>query len=142
MDAPEHMKPKTTLTDGSPVTPDHRDIDPTTGRQKGYEVLSESERAKGFVQPVRDSYVHVGIHPEYPVRDLTAVEKGEHPDAVAYEKYPEDKHPVVGRYWSKEDLESGCNLLTVMADKLAETYARDPKFYDATYCAICHTTFL
>jgi hypothetical protein len=25
-----------TLTDGSPVTPDHRDIDPKTGQQKGY----------------------------------------------------------------------------------------------------------
>ena len=26
---------KTTLTDGSPVTPDHREIDPATGQQKG-----------------------------------------------------------------------------------------------------------
>ena len=48
----------TTLTDGSPVTPDHRDIDPATGMQKGYVVLSAEERAKGFVRPVRDSYVH------------------------------------------------------------------------------------
>lgn len=48
-----------TLTDGSPVTPDHRDIDPATGQQKGYIVLSEDERAKGFVRPVRDSYVHL-----------------------------------------------------------------------------------
>lgn len=49
---------KTTLTDGSPVTPDHREIDPKTGQQKGYVVLSEDERAKGFVRPYRDSYVH------------------------------------------------------------------------------------
>lgn len=49
---------KTTLTDGTPVTPDHREIDPTTGMQKGYVVLSEEERAKGFVRPVRRSYVH------------------------------------------------------------------------------------
>jgi hypothetical protein len=49
---------KTTLTDGSPVTPDHREIDPRTGMQKGYVVLSAEERAKGFVEPVRDSYVH------------------------------------------------------------------------------------
>ena len=49
---------KTTLTDGSPVTNDHRDIDPTTGMQKDYVVLSDEERAKGFVRPVRDSYVH------------------------------------------------------------------------------------
>lgn len=49
---------KTTLTDGSPVTPDHREIDPRTGQQKAYVVLSAEERAKGFVRPVRDSYVH------------------------------------------------------------------------------------
>lgn len=48
----------TTLTDGSPVTPDHREIDPATGQQKGYVVLSAEERAKGFVRPVRRSYVH------------------------------------------------------------------------------------
>jgi len=49
---------KTTLTDGSPVTPDHREIDPVSGQQKAYVVLSEEERAKGFVRPVREKYVH------------------------------------------------------------------------------------
>lgn len=49
---------KTTLTDGSPVTPDHREIDPASGMQKGYVVLSAEERAKGFVRPVRRTYVH------------------------------------------------------------------------------------
>lgn len=48
----------TTLTDDRPVTQDHRDIDPTTGQQKDYVVLSDEERAKGFVRPVRDSYRH------------------------------------------------------------------------------------
>jgi hypothetical protein len=47
-----------TLTDGSPVTDDHREINPETGQQKGYVVLSEAERARGFVRPVRRSYVH------------------------------------------------------------------------------------
>lgn len=47
-----------TMVDGSPVTPDHREIDPETGMQKGYVVLSTAERAKGFVRPCRDSYVH------------------------------------------------------------------------------------
>lgn len=28
-------KPVTQLTDGSPVTDDHREIDPATGQQKG-----------------------------------------------------------------------------------------------------------
>jgi len=51
--------PATTLTDGSPVTDDHREIDPATGQQKGYVVLSEEERRKGFVRPVRRSYKHL-----------------------------------------------------------------------------------
>lgn len=46
-----------TLTDGSPVTPDHRELRPD-GQQKGYVVLSAEERAKGFVRPVREKYVH------------------------------------------------------------------------------------
>lgn len=84
----------TTLTDGSPVTPDHRDIDLATGMQKGYVVLSAEERAKGFVRPVRQSYVH-----------------------------------------------TKCGGVTTMGLALAETYARDPKFYSGTYCAICRTHF-
>lgn len=52
-------EPHTTLTDGTPVTPDHRDIDPTTGQQKGYVVLSADERARGFVRPVRRTYKHL-----------------------------------------------------------------------------------
>lgn len=48
-----------TLTDGRPVAPDHREIDPRTGMQKGYVVLSAEERAKGFVRPVRRSYKHL-----------------------------------------------------------------------------------
>ena len=48
---------RTTLTDGLPVTPDHRELR-EDGQQKGYVVLSAEERAKGFVRPVRQSYVH------------------------------------------------------------------------------------
>lgn len=50
---------ETMLTDGSPVTPDHREINPRTGMQKAYVVLSEEERAKGFVRPVRNAYKHL-----------------------------------------------------------------------------------
>lgn len=50
---------KTTLADGSPVYPEHREIDPKTGMQKDYVVLSEEERAKGFVRPVRLTYLHL-----------------------------------------------------------------------------------
>lgn len=33
-------------------------IDPETGMQNKYVVLSEEERAKGFVRPVRYNYIH------------------------------------------------------------------------------------
>lgn len=33
-------------------------IDPATGMHKDYWVLSKEERAKGFVRPVRRTYVH------------------------------------------------------------------------------------
>jgi hypothetical protein len=46
-----------TLTDGSPVSDDHRNLKPN-GQQKGYVVLSDAERARGFVRPVRRTYVH------------------------------------------------------------------------------------
>lgn len=46
------------LSNGSPVTPEHKEINPVTGQQKGYVVLTEEERAKGFVCPVRRTYLH------------------------------------------------------------------------------------
>lgn len=51
--------PKIELTDGSPVPHDgsHRSLR-ADGQQRGYVVLSAEERAKGFVRPVRRSYVH------------------------------------------------------------------------------------
>lgn len=55
-----------------------------------YLVLSEQERAQGFVRPLRRSYRHVA-----------------------------------------------CGTVTTMSQALAETYARDPSFYGATYCASC-----
>lgn len=48
-----------TLVNGSPETPDHREIDPRTGMQKAYVVLSAEERAKGFVRQVRRTYRHL-----------------------------------------------------------------------------------
>ena len=64
------------------------------GMQEKYLVLSEEERAKGFVRPVRRSYVHLK-----------------------------------------------CGSVTTMGQALAETYARDPEFYDGTYCAACGAHF-
>jgi hypothetical protein len=135
-------EPQTTLTDGSPVTPDHREIDPRTGMQKAYVVLSAEERAKGFVRPVRRTYVHVGCRPKYPLRDLTEAEKrGPDVGYVKYEQYPESESPCVGRFWTDKQLKSGCGTTTTMGQALAETYARDPKFYGATFCCNCGAHF-
>jgi hypothetical protein len=64
------------------------------GQQKDYIVLTEEERKKGFVRPVRRTYVH-----------LT------------------------------------CKTSTTMGAALAETYARDPKFYSGTFCCACADHF-
>lgn len=55
----EAAKPHIELSGGRPITPDFREIDPATGQQKGYVVLSPDERAKGFVRPVRLVYTHL-----------------------------------------------------------------------------------
>ncbi len=59
-----------------------------------YLVLSEAERAAGYVRPVRTSYVH-------------ATELG------------------------------GCGAVTTMGLAIAQTYARQPDFYGATFCVAC-----
>ncbi len=33
----------------------------------------------------------------------------------------------------------GCGTVTTMGQRLAETYARDPRFYGATFCCGCNT---
>jgi hypothetical protein len=49
---------KRMFTDHVPEGVDHRKINPETGQQMAYVVLTPEERAKGFVRPLRDSYVH------------------------------------------------------------------------------------
>jgi len=69
-------------------SPDTEPVD----QAEAYLVLSEAERAQGFVRPVRTSYQHNR-----------------------------------GR---------ACGTVTYMATAIAETYARDPQFYGATYWAL------
>jgi hypothetical protein len=109
-----------------------------------YLVLSEEERAKGFVRPVRYSYRHVGDRPKHPTRDLTPEEDerfngvvDDREPWVAFEPYPEGSASI-GRFWTAKALATmGCGQVTTMAAGLAETYAREPRFYGATYCATC-----
>ena len=112
--------------------------DPNTGMNSSYVVLTEAERAKGFVRPVRKTYVHTGKRPKHPTRELTDEEKERYAGVgfVAFEEYPEGSH-ARGRFWTEAELNSGCGAATTMGDALAETYARDPKFYGSTYCVGC-----
>ena len=107
-----------------------------------YLVLSDEERARGFVRPVRRTYVHVGIAgPRWPLTDLTPEDRERYGDRyVRYEAYPADEAPRLGRYWSQVDLDrvaKGCGSATTMNEAIAETYAREPGFYGATYCVGC-----
>lgn len=91
---PEKLKLSTT-TDGKPPRPGYENASAPApvkenGQHEAYYVLSEEERAKGFVRPVRRSYIH------------------------------------------KE-----CGCQTSMGLAIAETYARDPKYYGATFCCNC-----
>ncbi len=106
-----------------------------------YLVLSEDERAKGFVRPIRHSYKHVGIKPQYPLIELTDEQKEKWGDIYAkFEQYPESESPKTGRYWTQAEINrmgKGCGEITTMGQALAETYAREPHFYGSTYCAVC-----
>lgn len=81
-------------------------VDESPGPQaEVYLVLSEEERAKGFVRPYRSAYTHV-LCPRY-----------------SPERFSQE---------TRERL-----AVTTMGRALSETYARDPKFYGATYCTHC-----
>src|SRR4051812_42765690 len=88
------------LVSGAPVPVDrtHTELK-DNGQQKDYVVLSPEERAKGYVRPVRTSYVHVG------------------------------KNPVMDGIVLIKAGEGGCGTRTTMSRAIAETYARDPEFY-------------
>jgi len=69
-------------------------INDSTGQHEAYWTLCEEERSKGFVRPVRRTYVH-----------------------------------------------DACGVATTMGRALAETFARDPSFYSATFCCGCRNHF-
>jgi hypothetical protein len=77
-------------TDRSDPRLSHGVDDAPAPQADAYLILSEEERGKGFVRPLRRAYVH-----------------------------------------------STCGAVTTMGLALCETYARNPKFYGATYCVHC-----
>lgn len=122
--------------------PGLKNIEPS-GMQEKYLVLSDEERAKGFVRPVRTSYKHVGCRPGGKMRELTAEERERYKDFgyAMYEEYGPEKDPVVGKFWTEKELRSGCGAITTMGQALAETYARNPAFYGGTFCRQCGEHF-
>jgi hypothetical protein len=109
---------------------------------KSYIVLTPEERAKGFVRPVRRTYRHVGLPaPRGTLRDLTDKERELYADTFAkFEDYPESMRPQVGRFWTAVEIAKigkACGHTTTMAQSIAETYAREPRFYGATMCVTC-----
>lgn len=145
--------PKLCTTNGKPVDEVRGSQTNETGQHDGYIVLCPDERAKGFVRPYRDSYKHVGpTGPKYPLRDVTADERERFTEIgyVKFERYPGgspewyDNAPAStgpGRYWTQAGLDAvgkGCGTVTSMGRALSETYARDPKFYGATFCCGCN----
>src|SRR4051812_26604448 len=87
------MRGETVGLTTDPKSPCLRKIEPS-GQQACYLVLSDEERAKGFVRPVRRTYTHVK-----------------------------------------------CGVATTMGQAIAETYARNPKFYGGTFCVGCGKHF-
>lgn len=118
-----------------------------TGQQEVYLVLSEEERAKGFVRPVRTTYQHVGrAGPKYSTRPLRDDEKKDFDrfGYIAFEKYPDGDANGLGRYWTQAEFDrvgNGCGSTTTMGSALAETYARNPSFYGGTFCCHCGKHF-
>lgn len=102
---------KVCTTSGDPVDKVRAEQTEVTGQHKAYLVLCSEEREKGFVRPLRRAYVHVGVG--------------------GHEIDPNDisKHGRTG---------TACGALTSMGLALSETYARDPKFYTATFCVGCN----
>lgn len=131
-----------------PLKTDRDQLDTTIrpdGQQVDYLVLSDEELAKGFVRPLRQRYCHVGIGMPENLRDLTDEEKTKWGDSFAkWEQYPAEMAPKTGRFWSQAELGrigAGCGSITSMGLKLSETYARQPGFYGATFCARCGDHF-
>ena len=125
--------------------------DEPVAQNEVYLVLSSEEISKGFVRPVRNSYVHVGKKMSYfgIHRMLDEKELIEYADkkyvAVMTLMKKEDGSFLGGPYVTQEAIDAwkagkrlgGCGVTTTMGQQLSETYARNPRFYGSTYCTGC-----
>jgi hypothetical protein len=117
------------------------------GQLADHFVLCPEDRAKGYVEPYRESYVHVGPPgPEFELQDLTDEQCANYSDCgyVKFEPYPEHMRPATGRFWTQEQLDKigkGCGAVTTMPRACAETYAAQPSYYGSTFCCHCGDYF-
>lgn len=119
------------------------------GQHGDYWVLPQAEREDPhqYVRPVRRSYRHVGrAICGKPMPNLSGVTIP--PGVVAYACSGEPGHKGDCHVFSPVKAEQqarlaaigrigGCDTVTTMALPLAQTYARDPKFYSHTFCVQC-----
>ena len=140
------MSEKLDTTDGRSVDVVRAEqrSDPPTGQHRSYIILSDEERAKGFIRPYRDSYRHAGLKQEEPQKPVAC------PSCCAGESLirPANIDPLkwlcldCGHVWKLAKPGArvgGCGAVTTMGRKLSETYAVNPKFYSHTFCAGCNT---
>lgn len=79
---------------------------------------------------------HITEDPNDP--ELTrGVDNEPRPQAEKYLVLPKASDPDYVRPVRRKYVHSLCGCVTTMGTALAETYARDPKFYGATYCVNC-----
>ena len=112
-----------------------------------YLILSEEERSKGFVRPYRDGYIHQGRKlSTYTLLDNPEDDiRGGDPYIALFDVINSEGEHIGGQYATQKELDGflktgylgGCGGYTKMSQPLSETYARDPKFYGATYCVHC-----
>lgn len=144
------LSSRCTARGAPPTNPDNASVPNSTklpdGQYADHWVLCETERARGFVRPVRHGYVHVGPPgPQFELRDLTDEERERWADSgyVKYEPYPPGhRGSARGRLWTQEQLDKvgkGCGTRTLMPTSIAETYARQPGYYGSTFCCGCGT---
>ena len=145
----ENEEPKMCTTSGRPVDIVRAEQTESEGQHKDYIVLCPDERAKGFVRPYRDKYVHVGqsicakmvgqrrsAKPLGGPRHICALPYGHEGGCDGV--FLGDVDQVTHARLQQTHRKGGCGTATTMGRALSETYARDPKFYGATFCVGCN----
>lgn len=140
-------EPKLCTTSGEPVDVVRANQTQEAGQYKSYIVLCPDERAKGFVRPYRDSYIHGGrricgkyLHMEGNQKlggliDVCTDKPGHEGECIQFVTLSQ---PDAAQAQVRGLHPTGCGTVTTMGQALSETYARDPEFYGATFCAGCN----